>query len=71
MNVMYLTPELEDSILCGVQPYSQKGMDIFQDWINRNNVYYYVATREAFNINDGIRTAERLGCDAVLAEDLS
>lgn len=71
MNVTYLTPELEDAILEGNDPYSQKGIDLFQDWMERHNVYYYVATREAFNINDGIRTAEKLGCDSVLAEDLS
>ena len=71
MNIVYMTPELEDSILSGVNPYSDEGQELFRTWCEENEAYYYSYADGNSDISRAKAIARLGGYKSILVEDSS
>ena len=73
MNIVYMTPELEDSILGNVDGYSQEGIDLMDAWLEKCNGYFFSLTSDdpEHTIERGKTVAAKYGFETLVVEHLS
>jgi hypothetical protein len=73
MNIIYMTPELEDSILGDVDGYSQEGIDLMDEYLESINGYYFSLTSDdpEHTIERGVTVASKYGFETLVVEHLS
>jgi len=63
--------EVHDEIYGGVDPYSDRGIELLTYWLEANNGTFYAQCREDFFIFEAVKQAQNKGAACVLVEDLS
>jgi hypothetical protein len=72
MNVIYMTPELENSILGDVDSYSQEGIDLMEEYLDSINGYFFsITSDDPDSIECGKTVAAKYGFDTLVVEHLS
>jgi hypothetical protein len=73
MNVIYMNPELENSILGDVDGYSQEGIDLMDEYLESINGYFFSLTSDdpEHTIERGKTVAAEYGFETLVVEHLS
>ena len=72
MNVIYMNPELEYSILGDVDGYSQEGIDLMEEYLDSINGYFFsITSDDPDSIEIGKTVAAKYGFDTLVVEHLS
>ena len=60
-----------EEIYEGVEPFSDEGFDRFNEYVAKNNAYYYGRTKDNFDLFEAFKLAIENGCEMLIIENLS
>ncbi len=71
MEIVIIDTPCDKEIYGDTSPYSEKGFELFKQWLCDNSVTFYAAPAEDFSIIEAYNKAEDEGNTKLLLENLS